>query len=239
MNQIPDFPEGSGFFETMLTRRGEVAELNRHMRRAVKTSQALAIAIPGEDEIRRRITESIQNDNFEYGRLRIAFSHNSFFISHSSYEPQSNPLRLTFHPQSATSEGEQWKTFPYTPRFAIVNQALNQGFDDAIVFNRHNNVTETGLSNIAFLIDDKWITPPISAGILPGVMRAIAIERSGVMVRDIHISEISLVRSAVLLSSLKIAHPVSHIGDFQLELGDEVAALTADIATKLEYFSIG
>ena len=100
-------------------------------------------------------------------------------------------------------------------------------------------MTETAISNIALLIDSNWVTPPIGAGILPGVMRAIAIERCGVEVRNIHITEIPHVQSAILLSSLKIAQEVSHIGEQELITGARSRVLAQEMRQKVEFFSVG
>ena len=69
-------------------------------------------------------------------------------------------------------------------------------------------------------------------------MRAIAIERCDVTVRNIHISEIPLVTEALLLSSLKIAQPVSHIGDFAMKLRPAAHELEGKIRSAVEYFSV-
>ena len=99
-------------------------------------------------------------------------------------------------------------------------------------------MTETGLSNVAFLLDDQWITPPITAGILPGIMRAIAIERCQVQVRNIHITQIPQAREVVLLGSLKVAQPVVQIGEMRLACGDQSQAFTSQMKEKVEYFSV-
>ena len=100
-------------------------------------------------------------------------------------------------------------------------------------------MTETGLSNLAFLFNDQWLTPPISSGILPGIMRAVAIERCGVQVRNIHISEIPDASEVTLLSSLKIAQPVVQIGELRLACGAQSQAFTSQMREKVEYFSVG
>ena len=50
--------------------------------------------------------------------------------------------------------------------------AVGRGGFDAIFTNERGEVTEGGRSNIFALIDGRWFTPPISCGVLPGVMRS-------------------------------------------------------------------
>jgi branched-subunit amino acid aminotransferase/4-amino-4-deoxychorismate lyase len=43
---------------------------------------------------------------------------------------------------------------------------------DVILVNERGHATEATIANIAVQRDGRWITPPISCGLLPGVMRA-------------------------------------------------------------------
>lgn len=235
---IPSFPEGKGIFETLRTENGEIFELARHMRRAVKAASALDIEMPPEDEIREQIAEELSLHQHPVGRLRICIAIGNLTVSHDPYEDVLEGAFLTFHPYTSKLVGEQQKRYPYIDRLQIVKEAKSLGFDDAIVFNSANHVTETGVSNIAFLFEDTWWTPPIGAGILPGVMRAIAIERCGMKVRDVHISEVPAAREIALLGSLKIIQPVQQLGEMRLpqEAGVELQAL---MRGKLERFSVG
>jgi branched-subunit amino acid aminotransferase/4-amino-4-deoxychorismate lyase len=237
MKRTP-FPAGSGLFETMRTEGSRVAELSRHMRRAASSARELSIPFPDEEFLRSAIAEILAQESFPIGRLRICFSADGVDFSHSEYSNENNPARITFHSTSSPVEGSPHKTFPYDSHFAILDEANLYGFDDAITFNQRNEVTETAIANIALLIEGKWITPPISAGVLPGVMRAIAIERSDVSVAPIHISDISRCEAALLLNSLKIARPVSHIGDYQLPALAQAVEKASQIREKVEYFSV-
>ena len=42
-----------------------------------------------------------------------------------------------------------------------------------LFFNQQGELTEGGRSNVLLLLDGCWYTPPLSAGLLPGVMRAV------------------------------------------------------------------
>lgn len=232
------FPEGAGIFETMRTQEGRVAELTRHMRRARKGAAISGITMPDEEVLRSEITACLSLNPHPVGRLRVCISKSGFVVTHDPYEDIDTLARLTFHSTSLDLEGEQIKAYPYDNRFNILDSARDQGFDDAVLFNRRNNVTETAISNIVFRFGDAWVTPPITAGILPGVMRAIAIERCGVVVRNIHVSEVPDIQGAFLISSLKIAQPVSHLGDFALSLDASSEEFEGKMRGAVEYFSV-
>jgi branched-subunit amino acid aminotransferase/4-amino-4-deoxychorismate lyase len=231
------FPKSTGIFETIKTVAGQPVALERHMRRALISSRELGFSIPGEEEIREAVARAIKELPHAIGRLRLFFGKQFFSISHLDYQEINAPARLTLYSRSV--EGLIHKQFPYDFRYSLLESAHAEGFDDTILFNRKNEVTESAVSNILFRIDGKWVTPPISAGILPGVIRAISIERCGVRVRSIHVTEIADVQSAFLISSLRVAQPISHIGDMELEIGQPSQLLEAEIRANYQPVSLG
>ena len=231
------FPKSSGIFETIKTVDGAPIALGRHMRRAVESALELGIAIPSEELIRAEILRIVSEQPHPLGRLRICFGNNLFHITHDSYIENTEPARLNFYSQTVI--GSIHKMFPYDDRFALIEAANDEGYNDCVLFNDKNEITETATANLAFLIADQWVTPPITAGILPGVVRAIAIEECGVKVRPIHISEIPEVESAFMLSSLRIAQPISHIGDMKLKIGDASGDLEEQIRSHSQPVSVG
>jgi branched-subunit amino acid aminotransferase/4-amino-4-deoxychorismate lyase len=237
MTRIP-FPEGQGIFETMRVENGEIAELGRHMRRALSSAATLGISLPEEEEFRKDLAVAISDEKFLVGRLRACFSKSGTSITFTEYVDSSEPERLTFHSVTSEADGLVHKMYPYDSNFAILDEAQLYGFDDALIFNSCNELTETAISNIALLIDNRWVTPPISAGLLPGVMRAVAIERCGINVAPIHISDIAECEAALLLNSLKIARPVSHIGEYQLPARVQAVEKASQIREKVQYFSV-
>lgn len=231
------FPQGSGIFETIKTVNGAPIALGRHMRRALESALELGIAIPSEDFIRDEIVRVLAEYPHDLGRLRICFGKDIFHITHDSYVELTEPARLNFHTQTVI--GSAHKLFPYDDRFALIDAANDEGFHDSILFNEKNEITETAVSNLAFYLGGEWVTPPITSGILPGVIRAIAIEECKVRVRPVHVSEIPEVESGFLLSSLRIAQPISHIGDMKLKIGDASRVLEEQIRANCKPVSVG
>jgi branched-subunit amino acid aminotransferase/4-amino-4-deoxychorismate lyase len=231
------FPKGEGVFETIKTISGAPIALNRHMRRALESCAELGIDIPKEEIIREAIKRVIQENPHVNGRLRICFGRDLFHISHGAYIEEATPARVNFY--SSSVRGDIHKRFPYDFRFSILQAARDEGFTDSLLFNEKNELTETSISNIAISVEGEWVTPPITSGILPGVVRAIAIEECGVKVRPIHISEIPKISEALLLSSLRIAQPISHIGDMELKIGDASRLLQEQLRVHMEPTSVG
>jgi para-aminobenzoate synthetase/4-amino-4-deoxychorismate lyase len=51
--------------------------------------------------------------------------------------------------------------------------AERHGGFDMLFFNECDELTEGGRSSVFVQLDDRWYTPPLAAGVLPGVMRSV------------------------------------------------------------------
>jgi len=206
------WPQGFGIFETIKTVDGVAYALNRHMRRAVDSGVRLGIAIPKEDIVREGIEKLLSEEAHPSGRLRLLFTQDGRFIAtHDSYTEIDHQLKLCTYPIPVDTEGVPNKTFPYTARLEILDKAKSLGCDEAIVINSHNEVCEGAVSNLFFYANGEWITPPITRGVLPGVIRGLVIENLNVKVRRLDTNDLSHVQAAVATSSLKLAIAVQSI----------------------------
>ena len=179
------WPVGNGVFETIRTEYGEVFELARHMRRAATAARNFEIKLPGEDQIRDAIAALLTAEPHQLGRLRLLFSKDWFVAVHQSYDEILLPAKLKVIDESRLVDPIAFKTFPYSHRTGLLQLAQRDGFDEIICVNESGEITEGAVSNFLFLIDGQWVTTPLSAGVLPGVQRAITIERCGVTVQSL------------------------------------------------------
>lgn len=235
---VESWPTGTGIFETLLTCEGQVYEFNRHMRRALLSSQQLGFKIPSEGFVRDAVTQVLDSEPLPLGRMRIHFASDFFAITHAPYSPPVTAATL-ISKGMARVEGAH-KKYPYTERLKILREANELKADDFILWNTESNqVTESAISNVLLLLDGQWCTSPLNTGILPGVVRALAIEYCEVKVRDISKSEITLATSGLLTSSLKVAQ-VIHSVDGR-ELRDQQAAFdkAAQIRENYQRTSVG
>ena len=236
---VDGWPDGAGIFETIKTQDGEIFELGRHMRRALDAANKKGIALPSEDQVRNAILELLKVESHPIGRLRLLFSEARFVAVHQRYEEITRPAKLTVIADPAEAESISIKTFPYQHRLDLLAKAQAEGFDEIICVNDNLAVTEGAVSNFLFRIDGKWVTTPLSSGVLPGVQRGIVIERCTVEVRLVDKSDLKRVDAAFVLSSLKIALSVAEIDGRLLKIDGDCAALEADIRAKTLKHSVG
>ena len=78
--------------------------------------------------------------------------------------------------QSSQSVWVQHKTTRRTTYDQAWQEAEAQGAFDMLFCNERGELTEGGRCNLLVKIDGHWYTPPLSAGVLPGVMRAVLMD---------------------------------------------------------------
>jgi len=209
---------GKGVFETIKTVENKPWAMSRHMRRAVTSAQQLGFRIPSEELVRSSVEELCSVQQYPFGLLRLSFGLNGTWCAvHLPYEPVTQGAKLLTYEKAIAVQGQPIKSYPYDFRLEILEAIKALGADEAIVCNDKGKICEGSVTNLLLRIDDKWVTPPISDGVLPGVMRALVIEYCGVSVRSVDQSEIQQVQSAFLLSSLRIAQPVTSIDGREVE----------------------
>ena len=221
---------GAGIFETIRTVMGVPYAFKRHMVRAHKSSAIANVPLPHSALVELAVNALLVAEPAADGLLRISFDANGQWAAvHLPYHSLTTPARVRIHPDALISNGETIKTYPYEHRMAILEEAKILGFDEAIVTSTEGRVCEGAVSNLAFLIDGRWLTPPTTDGVLPGIMRDLVIENCGIEVASIPISRINDIASGFLLSSLRIAQPIASLNGRELSVShafnDEIHAM--------------
>ena len=234
------WPDGTGIFETIKTIEGQPWALARHMRRALNSARRNNQPFPNEDLIRSAVTETIAVNPFPIGRLRLLFGvDGTFRVTHQEYFDTSTNAKLGILQSTEQVSSRVEKRYPYTKNLEVLKQAKGVGLDDVVIINRDGFITETAIANLIFELDGQWITSPLSDGVLPGVMRALLIERNGVVVRQIRARELNEIGSGFVVSSLKIAQPIGQIGDQVLTISRESEQKRVEFAATALATSVG
>ena len=109
-------------------------------------------------------------------RLRLAVSHTGeITLTSGELAPLHEPVTLLLADE-VTHSGDVFlrhKTSIRGRYDAAWKAAEAQGAFDALFFNERGELTEGGRSSVFVRFEDAWLTPPLSAGVLPGVMRGV------------------------------------------------------------------
>ena len=234
------WPNGAGVFETIKTVDGQPWALSRHMRRALNSARRNDQPFPNEDLIRRVVAETIAANPYSIGRLRLLFgAEGSICATHQEYVEIQRAANLGIHNLVESVSVPVDKSFPYTRNLQLLDDAKRAGFDDFILVSPDGHITESAIANLIFQIEGQWITPPLSDGVLPGVMRALLVEKNGVIVRRIEATQLDEIQAGFLVSSLKIAQPIDRINERTLAISSESEQMRALFAATALATSVG
>ena len=109
-------------------------------------------------------------------RLRLAVQPSGeLAVQSAPLQPLSEPVLLLLASET-TDSGDVFLRHKTTVRNrydAAWRAAEARGAFDALFFNERGELTEGGRSNVFVRFGSQWFTPPLSCGLLPGVMRAV------------------------------------------------------------------
>jgi para-aminobenzoate synthetase/4-amino-4-deoxychorismate lyase len=109
-------------------------------------------------------------------RLRLALSATGqFSIQSGPLAPVSEPVGLLLAEDAILADGlfARHKTSVRSRYDDAWRAAEQQGGFDTLFFNERGELAEGGRSNVFVRIGGEWITPPLSCGVLPGIMRGV------------------------------------------------------------------
>lgn len=185
-----------GLFETILITQGEPHLLSEHLERWRAGSELLGMQPPpAQHQLEPLLKEAMAKAGVEHSSaaLRLNWSRGSghgrglapatqgcerFWLTLEPYDPDFNPVTtiISRHERrNADSRLSRCKTFAYGQAVQARLEAQAAGMDDALLLNTAGELCCGTTANLFVLRDGTWLTPPLSSGCLPGVMRARAL----------------------------------------------------------------
>ena len=74
---------------------------------------------------------------------------------------------------------------------------------EPLLVNELGHVTESSIANVVYEIDGQLYTPPVSDGLLPGVLRGVLIREGKVIERSLSVTELADVTGWWLVNALR------------------------------------
>jgi branched-chain amino acid aminotransferase len=195
------FLYGEGVYETMRTYNGRPFLYDRHMRRLRRSADMIVLNVPLTDgELADRIAETVAasglNGSEAYIRVLVTRG-----IGELTYDPKATPVPsvviiikphvdpaadafekgvkvclspiMRNHPQSVNP---MIKSNNLLNNALAMQEALRRGGTEAIMRNYRGELTECSQSNLFIVKDGAALTPPVAAGLLPGITREYVME---------------------------------------------------------------
>ena len=186
------FLYGDGLFEAMLIFNSKPFRWATHLKRFEFGAQFLKIPVPvTPDALRAHVNELIAQNNATQALLRITLSRGVGLRGYSPKGADQPCLVMSLHPaQLPAATPTQWriitsscrlpaneplaqfKTCNKLPQIMARAEADSAGANEALLLNTNGHAVEGSTSNLFWIKDKTVFTPPLNAGILPGVTRS-------------------------------------------------------------------
>jgi branched-chain amino acid aminotransferase len=234
---------GDGVFETVKVTNGVPFALNRHLARLARSAAGLGLAEPDLGQIRAGALAAVEaSEPAGLARMRITVTGG---ISPLGSERGGNPLTaivalgpmkppaafcdVTTVPWPRNEHGalSGLKTTSYGENVRALAYAAEHGGSEAIFPNTAGNLCEGTGTNVFVVSAGQLLTPPLSAGCLAGVTRALVIEWSGAVERDLPLSALAEADEAFLTGTTRDVQPIRHVD------GRALAATPGPVTSKV------
>lgn len=219
---------GDGVFETLKVNERGAFAVRRHLERLTRSAAALGLPAPDHGEIREAINAVLDGRDFPRGRLRITYTGGQGPLgSEAAYGPPTLIIMLVPAdpaPQLTSIVTAPWrrnehgalvgvKSTSYAENVRGLAYAASCGASEAIFPNTAGHICEGTGTNIFMVFGDKVITPPLSAGPLAGITRALIMEWSTVEQRDLSLVEAMHADEVFITSSMRDVQGVERWDD--------------------------
>jgi branched-chain amino acid aminotransferase len=230
------FTFGDSVYETLRTYGGRPFALSRHLTRLRASAERLAITLPHPDaQLARWLDEVLERGANPESYIRFIVSRGVGDISYRFDRVQGPTVVIVIKPYESLPESHYAEgvataisTVQRNPPQALdpgikscnllnnilaIREAQERGAIEALMLNQHGELAEGASSNVFIVRGDTLLTPPLSAGILPGITRQVILELAATLElpareETLRVPDLLEAQEAFLTSTLKEAAPI-------------------------------
>lgn len=162
-------PDGAAVIETFAWDGLGFVRLDAHLARAATTCARLGYAFE-----RRAVELALaEAPAGAPARSRLLIGPDGPSVSFAPLPPKPEEWRVAIH-RSRLDAADPWLRVKTTRRalYDSARAALPEGVDEYLFCNTDGALCEGTISNLFVRAGDRLLTPPVSAGLLPGILRA-------------------------------------------------------------------
>ena len=206
-------------FETM----GAVGEAlplwPRHRARLEAALRRLGLPLPVPADLPAVAAELLRRNRHPGGVVRVSLwrdgERRGFLVATRRRGPP-GPVRLlpTVARRHAGAPPADLKCAPRAFCDAVLAEARDGGADDGIALGDDGALLETALGNLWLLRDGVWCTPPLDGRVLPGIARALVLERAAaaglpVMEQRLDLGDLHRARALIVTNAVHGPRPAA------------------------------
>ena len=214
---------GDGVFETLKVCDGTPFAARRHLERLDVSCKGLGLPPADHDVLREAMSAVIEANGFQSGRIRITLTGGVAPLGSDRGDggplvivaggelhewPASTDVSVVPWPRNERGALAGLKTTSYGENVVALAYAKERGAGEAIFGNTVGNLCEGTGTNVFVGIGGRLITPPLSAGCLAGVTRALVLEVTDAVEEDLPLSALADADEAFLSSTTREVQPI-------------------------------
>lgn len=232
---------GDGVFEALKVESWGPFAVGRHLARLDRSAERMGLQAPDHGYVRAGIDAVLTDRTWDLGKIRItwtggrgplgsgeAFGPPSLIVAAQAADRPDRTTRIVTLPWTRNPDDVMAgvKTTSYGGNVRGLAHAHQHGASEGIFATTDGFISEGTGANIFFVIDGQVITPPLNAGILDGVTRALILKWwPGATERPVNVEEAHAADEVFLTSSLRDVQTVLSWDDREYPDG----AITADV----------
>ncbi len=186
---------GDGVFEGIRSYAGLIFKLKEHIDRLYESSQGIMLNIPlSKEDMIKAVVETLKLNQLDNAYIRLIVTRGIGDLGLDPRKCKSASIiiitdNIKLYPEKMYKKGLSIITVPtprnipeaLNPQIKSLNylnnilakiEALNCGYEEALMFTAHGYVAECTGDNIFIIKNNNLITPPAYLGILKGITRA-------------------------------------------------------------------
>ncbi len=82
-------------------------------------------------------------------------------------------------------------------------RAAQPDCDEVLLWNERGELTEATTANVVLVLEGRWVTPPVSSGLLPGILRGELLAAGHIHEQVITVEQVRRARTVYLINSLR------------------------------------
>lgn len=197
-------------FETLLwTPEEGYFLLERHIARMMDSAEYFVLPF-SEDGMRKALNRMIETAHRPQRVKILLDSQGNFSGEVRDFQPVDKVFNICLANQPVDSNNRF--LFHKTTKRDVYEQAMIEGYDDVLLFNENDELTEFTIGNLVVNIDGELFTPPIECGLLAGTFRAELLASGEIKERVISVSDLGKCEAVFLVNSLRKWVQVDHGG---------------------------
>lgn len=218
------FTLGDGLFETIRIKDGKLRHLPRHLERLAAGVELLHLPLPhGAAELAGAMAALIEATGVTDGVLRLTLSRGTGARGVLPPADAKPTLLMTAAPAAhmtapvaaiiarCTRRNEhsplsRLKSLNYLDSILARQEAAERGADEALLLNAAGRLAESSVANLFLSVGGRQggrlLTPPVADGALPGIRRALILERHGAEEAPLTPDDLARADEAILTNSL-------------------------------------